>query len=258
MADDDRTDRTSGGKRTPRLYGGTERVVSWLCEELVRQGHEVTLFASGDSVTSARLYPVCSKALRLAGIEDHLASHLVMLDQVRRLADDFDLIHFQSDLIQFPLFRDIDSKTVTTLHGRIDLADAHPVYRAFPELPHKRPDRAIEIAKRAGLPLRITAKVAEADGADFNELIKRMPVHPTDPVRRRDRRPREARYLGKDPRCPFPDRLVRTLRSTFHRMRCGSGIDVFLSTRRTGNRRKCIGLPSRSRTRCWRSSTVET
>jgi glycosyltransferase involved in cell wall biosynthesis len=82
----------------PKLYGGTERVVSWLTEELVRQGHDVTLFVSGDSQTSAELMPCVSHGLRLAGIRDHTAPHLVMLNEVRRRADEFDVIHFHVDL----------------------------------------------------------------------------------------------------------------------------------------------------------------
>ena len=91
----------------PHGYGGTERVVSWLTEALVGGGHEVTLFASGDSLTSARLEPMSMKALRLSGVRDHLASNLVMVDRVRRRADEFDIIHFHTDLVQFPLFSSI-------------------------------------------------------------------------------------------------------------------------------------------------------
>lgn len=119
----------------PKLYGGTERVVFWLVEELVRQGHDVTLFASGDSRTSAKLVPVIPEALRLAGIRDHTASTLVMLDEVRRRANEFDIIHFHIDLLQFPLFKDLFFKCITTLHGRLDLPDFHPIYRTFPEMP---------------------------------------------------------------------------------------------------------------------------
>jgi glycosyltransferase involved in cell wall biosynthesis len=119
----------------PKLYGGTERVVSWLTEELVKQGHQVTLFASGDSKTSATLSPSVPQGLRLAGIRDHTASTLVMLDQVHRRAKEFDIIHFHVDLLQFPLFQNLFRKCVTTLHGRPDLPDFHPIYRAFPDMP---------------------------------------------------------------------------------------------------------------------------
>jgi glycosyltransferase involved in cell wall biosynthesis len=211
----------------PKLYGGTERVVSWLTEELVRLGHEVTLFASGDSVTAARLIPCCPHGLRLAGIRDHLATHLVMLSKVRSSADKFDIIHFHVDVLQHLPFSALDHKTVTTMHGRLDLDDNMPIYRAFPRMPlisisnhqrlpmpgfvnwvgniphglpaeqnklnvaggnylaflgricrDKRPDRAIEIAKRAGLPLRIAAKVDPADTEYFEQVIKPSLDHP--------------------------------------------------------------------------------
>lgn len=211
----------------PKFYGGTERVVSWLTEELVRQGHEVTLFASGDSETSARLVPCCPRGLRLAGINDHLATHLVMLSKVKSMVSEFDIIHFHVDLIQHPLFHLIDYKTITTMHGRLDLPDNMPIYNAFPGMPvvsisnhqrlpmpsyvnwvdtiphglpagmcqfnkhggdylaflgricpDKRPDRAIEIAKRAGMPLKIAAKVDPADVDYFEEVIKPMLDHP--------------------------------------------------------------------------------
>src|SRR5215204_528754 len=91
----------------PKLYGGTERVVSWLTEELVRQGNEVTLFASGDSRTSAKLVPCVPQGLRLAGIREHLASHLVMLNEIRARAHEFDILHFHVDLLQHVLFQDM-------------------------------------------------------------------------------------------------------------------------------------------------------
>ncbi len=211
----------------PKLYGGTERVVSWLTEELVRQRHDVTLFASGDSNTQAKLVECVPLGLRLAGVRDHTANLLVMLDLVRRLADDFDIIHFHTDLLHFPLFRDIAHKCVTTLHGRLDLPDLHPVYSAFPEMhlvsisddqrklvpssvnwgatihhglpinsveclqgkggylaflgrisPEKRPDRAIEIAKRAGVPLKIAAKVDAEDQNYFDRAIRPLLGNP--------------------------------------------------------------------------------
>jgi glycosyltransferase involved in cell wall biosynthesis len=205
----------------PKLYGGTERVVSWLVEELVRDGHEVTLFATGDSRTSATLVPAAPKALRLAGIRDHTASTLVMLDRVRRRAEDFDVIHFHVDLLQFPMFQDLFHKCVTTLHGRLDLPDFWPVYEAFAGMPlisisdaqrapmpasslwiasihhgmpmdlyplgkgfggylaylgrispEKRPDRAIEIARKAGVPLKLAAKVDPMDRQYFTSVIE--------------------------------------------------------------------------------------
>ena len=120
----------------PRLYGGTERVVSWLTEELVSRGHDVTLFASGDSITNARLIPVCKKALRLdPSCIDPLAHHVVMLEQVVSRARKFDLIHFHVDYLHFPLSRREPVTSVTTLHGRLDIADLVPIHKAFPEMP---------------------------------------------------------------------------------------------------------------------------
>lgn len=211
----------------PKLYGGTERVVSWLTEELVRQGHEVTLFASGDSQTSATLIPGCDQGLRLAGVNDHLATMLVMLHDVRRRSQDFDIIHFHVDLLQQPLFQGIQHRTVATMHGRLDLPDFMPIYKAFPDTPFvsisddqrkpmpastnwqatihhglppdlipfnstggkylaflgricpdKRLDRAIEIAKRTGMPLKIAAKVDPVDKAYFKKDIEPLLNHP--------------------------------------------------------------------------------
>ena len=118
----------------PRLYGGTERVIWWLTEGLVDLGHDITLFASGDSVTSANLVAGSDRSLRLDGINDHLASLLAMLDQVLKRADEFDVIHFHLDFLHFPTFRHLAHKCVTTLHGRQDLPDFQPAYRAFPEM----------------------------------------------------------------------------------------------------------------------------
>jgi glycosyltransferase involved in cell wall biosynthesis len=210
----------------PRGYGGTERVCSWLAEELVRQGHEVTLFASADSSTSATLAPCCPTALREAGVHNHAPSLLLMLDRVRRLADSFDVIHFHVDLYQFPLFQDLAWKSLTTLHGRLDLPEMHPVYRTFKGMPlvsisdaqrrpisdanwvatiphgmpaslvpysasggeylvflgrispEKGPDRAIEIAIRAGIPLKLAAKVDLVDQQYFEAAIKPWLDHP--------------------------------------------------------------------------------
>src|SRR5271167_699147 len=120
----------------PRLYGGTERVVSHLCEALVRKGHEVTLFASGDSITSADLIPCATEAIRLnAAVKDYIPHYMIMLDKLRRLSHQFDVLHFHIDAFHMPLFRDVAFKTLTTLHGRQDLPDLPPLYRAFPHMP---------------------------------------------------------------------------------------------------------------------------
>ncbi len=210
----------------PKLYGGTERVVSWLTEELVRLGHDVTLFASGDSVTSAKLIPACGEALRLdQSCIDQLAHHIVMLEQVFRNPSAFDIIHFHIDYMHFPVSRRERSLSVTTLHGRLDIPDLLPLYRTYPEMPvvsisdeqrkplpwlnwqgtvlHGLPrdrykfhggsgkylaflgrtspekglDRAIEIAKRAKLQLKVAAKIDHADIDHFEAKIKPLLDH---------------------------------------------------------------------------------
>jgi len=120
----------------PRLYGGTERIVSYLTEELVKMGHEVTLFASGDSLTSANLVPCVPKALRLhKQVHDTIPYYMLMLDRVRQQAQNFDILHFHVDFLPFPLFRSIARRTVTTLHGRQDLPDLPTFYSAFDNMP---------------------------------------------------------------------------------------------------------------------------
>jgi glycosyltransferase involved in cell wall biosynthesis len=119
----------------PRLYGGTERVVSYLTEELVAQGHDVTLFASGDSITAATLEPCCTQALRLnPAVRDAIPYYMLMLDRVRQRAHEFDIIHFHIDQFHFPNFRSIAHRTITTLHGRQDLPDMFPLYTGFPDM----------------------------------------------------------------------------------------------------------------------------
>jgi glycosyltransferase involved in cell wall biosynthesis len=206
----------------PHLYGGTERVVSYLTEELVRQGHEVTLFASGDSTTSAHLVPCAPQALRLTSeAHDPLPYHIKMLDEVRRRADEFDVLHFHIDLLHYLMIDGFAHRTLTTLHGRLDVADYRSFYAAFPKVPlvsisrdqrspmppvnwvgcvhhglprdllrfqarprgdylaflgrispEKRPDRAIEIAVRAGRRLRIAAKIDDVDRAYWEQKIE--------------------------------------------------------------------------------------
>jgi glycosyltransferase involved in cell wall biosynthesis len=207
----------------PRLYGGTERVVSYLTEELVRQRHDVTLFASADSQTSARLIPCAPQALRLdPRVQDRAAHAILQLEQVRQRAHEFDVIHFHNDFAHFPLTRaGFPARVVTTLHGRLDIPDYKPLFEAFSDSPlvsisnhqrlpldgvswagtvyhglpgnvcrfnpspsgdyvafigrispEKRPDRAIEIARRAGVKLRIAAKVDAADEVYFRERIE--------------------------------------------------------------------------------------
>jgi glycosyltransferase involved in cell wall biosynthesis len=213
----------------PKLYGGTERIVSYLTEELVRQGHEVTLFASGDSKTSAKLVPCCDRALRLnPSVKDTLPYHIIMLEEVRKRADQFDLLHFHIDFLHAPMVRQLAARTLTTQHGRLDLPDLGPFYGVFRELPlvsisnnqrrylphanwvgsvhhglprdllpfkprpnggylaflgrispEKGPNRAIEIAARAGMPLKIAAKVDRVDQTYWDEFIHPMvKAHP--------------------------------------------------------------------------------
>lgn len=207
----------------PRLYGGTERIVAHLTDALVELGHDVTLFASAEAQTHARLVPMRDQAIRLdpAILKSDLAAHLSLLHEVYRRRADFDIIHFHVDLLHFPFFADEAGRTVTTLHGRLDLKDLPEAYerwlqfplvsisddqrRPIPNanwsatIPHglaadlyeftpsprgnylaflgrispeKRPDRAIAIAKRAGIPLRIAAKVDAADRVYFREVIE--------------------------------------------------------------------------------------
>ncbi|MGI4812402.1 MAG: glycosyltransferase family 4 protein [Janthinobacterium lividum] len=120
----------------PKLYGGTERVVSYLTEALVELGHEVTLFASGDSQTSARLEAVWPQALRLdPTIRDAMAPHMLLLETVRRQAADFDILHFHIDYFPFSLFTRQRTPFLTTLHGRLDLPELSPIFNVFPDAP---------------------------------------------------------------------------------------------------------------------------
>jgi glycosyltransferase involved in cell wall biosynthesis len=120
----------------PPGYGGTERVVSWLTEELVRLGHKVTLFASGDSRTSASLIPGCATSLRTSpNCRDFLAHHILMLEQVGKHRGEFDIVHFHTDYLHFGLCREWRINHLTTLHGRLDLPDLVPLYQEFKDVP---------------------------------------------------------------------------------------------------------------------------
>ena len=133
----------------PRLYGGSERIVSYLTEELVAQGHDVTLFASGQSITAARLVPCCAQPLRLnPAVRDVIPYYMMMLDKVRSMAGEFDILHFHIDQFHFPIFHDQARRTVTTLHGRQDLPDLKHLYAGFPEMPLV----SISNAQRAPIP----------------------------------------------------------------------------------------------------------
>ena len=119
----------------PRGYGGTERIVSYLTEEQVRQGHDVTLFASGNSLTASQLVPGSTRALRAAGVQNATPHYLIMLDEVRRRANTFDILHFHIDVLHYPFLRDFAHRTLTTLHGQLDLPEFHPLYAAFAHMP---------------------------------------------------------------------------------------------------------------------------
>ena len=211
----------------PLFYGGTERIVSYLTEELISQGHELTLFASGDSLTSGRLTAPCTQALRLnPACEDPLVYHFLQLEQVFQKAAAFDVIHFHIDYLHYPFSRRLEVPQVTTLHGRLDQPDLVPLYREFCDMPvisisnaqqkplpainwqatvyhglptdlyqlqksrgsylaflgrispEKRPDRAIEIAKRANLKLKIAAKVDAHDREYMEREIRPLLDHP--------------------------------------------------------------------------------
>jgi glycosyltransferase involved in cell wall biosynthesis len=204
----------------PAGYGGTERVVHWLTEELVAAGHDVTLFASADSMTSAKLVPCCRRALRLAGVEDEITPHVLAIERAAR--GGFDFVHFHTGTLHMPLARRMTTPNITTMHGRLDTHDMAQLMREFQEirlvsisdqqreplpwarwvatvhhgLPvdmhpagpggggylaflgrishEKRPDRAIEIARRARLPLKIAAKIGANDRRYFEREIRPM------------------------------------------------------------------------------------
>jgi len=205
----------------PKHYGGTERIVSYLTEELVRAGHDVTLFASGDSVTNARLIASCERSLRKnERCKDPVAREVLLVDHVVEHAAEFDLIHFHTGYLHFPICRYLPVPHVTTLHGRLDMPDMGPVFERFRDVPvisisnaqrqplpwanwqatiyhglpkeffafqpnqgsylaflgrispEKRVDRAIEIAKRVSMPLKIAAKVDRVDGRYFKRDIE--------------------------------------------------------------------------------------
>jgi glycosyltransferase involved in cell wall biosynthesis len=184
----------------PRLYGGTERIVSYLTEELVALGHDVTLFASGDSITAANLVPCVPTALRLdARVRDAVPYYMLMLDRVRQRADDFDILHFHIDQFHFPLFRPIAGRTVTTLHGRQDLPDLLPLYVGFDDMPlvsisndQRRPIPNANFAATVyhGLPAGLHRPIAEPHG-DYVAFLGRI-----SPEKRPDRAILIARALG--------------------------------------------------------------
>ena len=158
----------------PKLYGGTERVVSWLTEELIALGHEVTLFASGDSATTARLDAVWPRALRLDGaVRDPNALHMLMLEQVYRRAGDFDFLHFHLDYYPFSLFCRQPTPFVTTLHGRLDLPEHQPLFDAFSQLP------VVSISNAQRRPLPQAHWVRTVHHGLPERLLQPLPVKPS-------------------------------------------------------------------------------
>lgn len=183
----------------PKLYGGTERVISWLTEELIALGHEVTLFASGDSATSARLEALWPRALRLDGaVRDPMALHVVLLEHVYRRAADFDFLHFHLDYHPFPLFSRQSTPFVTTLHGRLDLPELQPAFNAFPSVPVV----SISNAQRRSLPQAYWVRTVQHGLPE--RLLTPRPVKPTyfaflgriAPEKGVDRAIRIARHCG--------------------------------------------------------------
>ena len=184
----------------PRLYGGTERIVSYLTEGLVALGHDVTLFASGDSITAADLAPCVPQALRLDPlIRDPIPYYMLMLDRVRRRAHEFDILHFHIDQFHFPIFRSMAGRTVTTLHGRQDLSDLLPLYVGFDDMPlvsisnaQRRPIPKANFAATVhhGLPLDLHGS-GDARKRNYLAFLGRI-----SPEKRPDRAIAIARALG--------------------------------------------------------------
>ncbi len=242
----------------PKLYGGTEQVVADLCDALTEEGHEVTLFGPADSRTKARLFAVRDQALRLdrkASKTSALAAHLRMLCEVRKHAQDFDILHFHTDMLHFPVFEAEAHRTVTTVHGRLDLKDLASVYRLWSSFglvsisnsqrtplpdalwlatvyhgipphqypfrghadggylaflgrmaPEKRPDHAIRLARRAGIPLKIAAKVDTKDAGYFESVVKPLLNDPTIEYIGEISHERKAEFLGAARALLFPIR----------------------------------------------------
>jgi glycosyltransferase involved in cell wall biosynthesis len=195
----------------PKLYGGTERVVSFLTEELVALGHDVTLFASGDSVTRAELDPVWPRALRLdASIRDQLVPNLLQLEAVRRRADEFDVLHFHMDYLPFSLFSRQQTPFVTTLHGRLDLPELHPMFKAFPDVP------LVSISDSQRRPLPIANYVATV----YHGLPAGL-LMPVDGVR-----PEYLAFLGRIAPEKGPDAAIRIARACGIPLKIAAKVDT--------------------------------
>lgn len=181
----------------PKLYGGTERVVSFLTEELVALGHQVTLFASGDSITSAQLHAVWPRALRLdPAIRDPIAPHMLLMEAVRRRANEFDVLHFHMDYWPFSLFGRQKTPFVTTMHGRLDLPELGPVFDTFPDVP------VVSISNSQRRPLPQANYAATVYHGLPERLLTPQP-----------RKPEYLAFLGRIAPEKSPDRAIRIARA---------------------------------------------
>jgi glycosyltransferase involved in cell wall biosynthesis len=194
----------------PRLYGGTERIVSYLTEELVRLGHEVTLFASADSLTAARLVSCAPTALRLdRNVRDPIPYYMLMLDKVRGLGSEFDILHFHIDQFHFPLFRKMAERTVTTLHGRQDAPDLKPLYLGFSEMP------LVSISNDQRRPI--------ADANFVATVYHGIPASSHQPIY--NPRGGYVAFLGRISPEKGPDRAIRIARALGMRLKIAAKVD---------------------------------
>ena len=261
----------------PKLYGGTERIVAYLTDELVSLGHDVTLFTSGDSVTTAKLEAVWPRALRLdERIRDYIAPHIVLLEKVARRIHEFDIIHIHVDYLGYPVLKRLGVPFLATLHGRLDLPELKPLYQLFDDVPvvsisdsqreplpeahyvatvhhglperlllpgfgaggylafigrispEKAPDAAIRIAAKAGLPLKIAAKVDKVDREYFIERIEPLLSQPHVEYIGEIGDDQKADFLGKAAGLLFPIAWREPFGlSMIEAMSCGTPVVAF-------------------------------
>ena len=196
----------------PRLYGGTERIVAWLADTLVELGHEVTLFASADACTRAELVAVRDQAIRLdpTPLKSELAAHLSMLQEVRRRADEFDVLHFHVDMLHFPMFEDCAGRSLTTLHGRLDLKDLGEVYRRWPHYP------LVSISQQQRQPLHF-ANWAGTVHHGLPEALHRPHPHPEGGY---------LAFLGRISPEKRPDRAIAIARASGMPLKIAAKVDL--------------------------------
>ena len=261
----------------PKLYGGSERIVAYLCNELAALGHDVTLFASGDSNVACRVAAVWPRALRLDNaICDYLAPHMIMLEAVARQGEEFDVIHSHVDYLGYPLLQRVSAPFVTTLHGRLDLPVLHRIYETFDDVPvvtisdaqrgpvphanylatiqhgiperlllprfgrggylaflgrispEKGPDAAIRIAQKAGMPIRIAAKVDQVDQRYFEELIEPLLATPRVEFLGEIGDEQKAEFLGNAAALLFPIAWAEPFGlAMIEAMACGTPVIAF-------------------------------